>query len=240
MPPFAGSYTGPTSGSTLTFYVANARTSLQDVAIPQVALGCANSTAIGEPFSVASVPLAPDGSFTSTTTQIGQVFGAPATFTYVFRGNFHSLNPDGVERAAGTFRESVIFTDTTTHSCSSNDQNFTVTRQIQPAQTADPPPAGSYIGQNPQNSSPLTVYVSNDGTHLQDISIPQVGLTCAPGGAFLIEPFSMASVPIAADGSFTATSTPSGVIFCDFWKAITLLFVPGPKSPSIVVGKPTI
>jgi len=41
--------------------------------------------------------------------------------------NFHSLNPNGVERAAGTFRESVTFTDTAPRSCDTNDQNFTAT-----------------------------------------------------------------------------------------------------------------
>ena len=208
VPPFAGSYTGPTSGSTLTFYVANARTSLQDVAIPQVALGCANSTAIGEPFSVASVPLAADGSFTATTTQIGQVFGAPATFTSVFQGFFHGNN--AAVPFTGTFRESAIFTDTVAHSCTSNDQIFTATRQVQPIQTADAPFAGSYTG--PTSGSTLTIYVANSQTSLQDVAIPQVALGC-PGSTAIGEPFSVASVPLAPDGSFTSTTTQIGQVF---------------------------
>src|SRR6516165_5052751 len=79
------------------------------------------------------------------------------------------------------------------------------------AVTASRPPVGSYKGTNPQDSYPITFYVSADQTSLQDISIAAVGLSCAPGGANPFEPFGMAAVPLKSNGSFTATTTQTGV-----------------------------
>jgi hypothetical protein len=49
-------------------------------------------------------------------------------FTYTFRGNFHGVDPSGAARAAGTFRESVTYTDTTARSCTSDDVSWTASR----------------------------------------------------------------------------------------------------------------
>jgi hypothetical protein len=51
--------------------------------------------------------------------------GEPATFTYLFQGNFHSLNPAGVPRAAGTFEETISYTNGVAYSCSSNEVTWT-------------------------------------------------------------------------------------------------------------------
>jgi hypothetical protein len=79
------------------------------------------------------------------------------------------------------------------------------------AVTASHPPAGSYTGGNPQNGQLFTLYVSSSRTSLQDISIPYVDLTCTPGGAGVTEPFGIASAPLKSNGSFTATTTQTGV-----------------------------
>ena len=47
---------------------------------------------------------------------------------------------------------------------------------------------------------------------MQDISVPFVGLTCAPpGDANPTEPLGIAAAPIKSNGSFTATTTQTGV-----------------------------
>ena len=211
-PPPSGSYSGlDTQGRPLTFYVSAARTSLQDVSVPTVGLSCVPDGAnVFDKLQIASVALAADGSFTSTTTQTGVYAGHPATFTYVFRGHVHGLNPSGLARLAGQLRETVKYTDTPARSCTSNDQAWTATRDNQPAQPTTPPPSGSYSGLDTQGR-PLTFYVSAARTSLQDVSVPTVGLSCVPDGANVFDKLQIASVALAADGSFTSTTTQTGV-----------------------------
>jgi hypothetical protein len=87
----------------------------------------------------------------------------------------------------------------------------TEARDAQPAQTTSPPPVGSYTGTNPQNGQPFTFYVSGSQTTLQDISIPLVDLTCAPGGTQVQDHLGIASIPLNANGSFSATATKNGI-----------------------------
>ena len=60
--------------------------------------------------------------------QDGTYAGKPAKFTYTFRGNFHGVAPSGAARAAGTFRETMTFTDSTKETCTSNTQSWTASR----------------------------------------------------------------------------------------------------------------
>ncbi|MGD0687092.1 MAG: hypothetical protein ABSA03_18485, partial [Streptosporangiaceae bacterium] len=68
-----------------------------------------------------------------------------------------------------------------------------------------------YTALNPQTDGLITFYVAASQTSLQDISIPVVYLDCSPGGGTVTEPFQIASVPLKSSGSFTATTTQSGV-----------------------------
>ena len=101
-------------------------TSLQDITIPAVNLDCTpgNGGASNE-LSIASAKINSARSFTGTATQTGVFAGQPAKFTYLFRGNFHSLNPAGVPRAAGTFRETITYNDGTARTCTSNELTWT-------------------------------------------------------------------------------------------------------------------
>ena len=213
--PPAGSYsaTNPQNNEPITFYVSSGQTSVQDISVPFVGLTCAppgdaNPT---EPLGIAAAPIQPSGSFTATTTQAGVYAGFPATFTYTFQGNYQGLNPSGVPTVTGTFQETLKYTDSARRTCTSGKQSWTATRDSQPKQTTSPPPAGSYSATNPQNNEPITFYVSSGQTSVQDISVPFVGLTCAPGGATVTEPLGIPAAPIKADGSFTATTTQAGV-----------------------------
>ena len=130
--PPAGSYsaTNPQNNEPITFYVSSGQTSVQDISVPFVGLTCAppgdaNPT---EPLGIAAAPIKSNGSFTATTTQTGVYAGFPAKFTYTFRGNFHGVAPSGAARAAGTFRETLTYTDSTARTCTSNTQSWTATR----------------------------------------------------------------------------------------------------------------
>ena len=123
--PPTGSYSGYDSqnGNGMKFYVSADRKSLQDVVFPVVDLDCTpGNTGFGEDLVVASVAISPTGSFSTTATQAGVVSGRPAIFTYAFRGNFHGVAASGAERAAGTYAETVRYTDSTAHVCTSNSQ----------------------------------------------------------------------------------------------------------------------
>ena len=71
----------------------------------------------------------PDGSFTATTSQNGVFAGKNAKFTYFFTGHFQGVTSAGVATASGVYRQDIVFTDTTTRTCTSNNQTWTVTRR---------------------------------------------------------------------------------------------------------------
>jgi hypothetical protein len=207
--PPAGSYTGASGSYTLNLYVANDQKSLQDVTVA-TALGCTPSRAAqGDRFVLSDVPLAADGSFDTTATQTGTWAGASATFTYELKGHVHSVDSAGVERIAGTLRETLAFNDGTAFTCTTNDQYWSVTRDAQGVQSAAAPPAGSYTGAS--GSYTLSLYVANDQKSLQDVTVA-AALGCTPSHAALGDRFVFSQVPLAADGSFDATATQQGVV----------------------------
>jgi PKD domain len=210
--PPTGSYSG-LSAEELKFYISASRTRLQDISLPSgyYVLNCApGTTNIWAQFAVAAAAIKADRSFAVTTIENGVYAGKPARFTYTFRGNFHSVGSDGSERAAGTFRETLTYTDSAARSCTSGDQPWTASRDAQPTQTNAAPPSGSYAG---LAAKELTFDVSSDGTALQDISLPSgyYALNCTPGGATVWAQFSIDAASIKADRSFTTTTTDNGV-----------------------------
>ncbi len=218
--PPAGSYSGNYSGNGygITFYVSGNQTQLQDISIPVVTLDCAGTTFDPDaPVVLDSVALAAGGSFSSTSTQTG-VIGSdnyPTTFTITFQGHFHGVNSSGDERAAGSVLETATYSDGSTVSCTSNKQSWSVARTSQPTQTTALPPAGSYSGNYSGNGYGITLYVSGNQTQLQDISIPVVTLDCAGTTFDPDAPVVLDSVALAAGGSFSSTSTQTGVVGSD-------------------------
>lgn len=212
-PPPAGSYAGTTleNGDPLTFYVSAKRTSLQDVSVPYLGLDCAPGGAVfTDHLPIASVAVSSNGSFDATATQSGVFDGQLARFTYTFRGDFHGIGHSGRARAAGVFDETVTSAASQALNCASNDQPWYAARSRQPAETSSPPPDGNYAGTNPQNNEPVTFSVAAGATSLEDIAIPDLSLTCAPGGSSFIDNLSILSTPLGADGSFSATSIGGG------------------------------
>ncbi len=109
--------------------MSSSRKNLQDIAIPYVFLDCTpgHATPYNE-LTIAAATLSSTGSFTGTATQTGVFAGQTATFTYLFRGNFHSLNPSGVPRAAGTLKEKITYTNGVAYTCTSNELNWNALR----------------------------------------------------------------------------------------------------------------
>jgi List-Bact-rpt repeat protein len=135
--PPAGSYGGNTSQTNIfnnvSLTVSPDSTQLQNVTIAQVTLACTPSTPSVNPspdqhFSIASIPIDPNGSFSGTVTQTGVVGGAPVHFTYTFSGHFHGQTTLNKERVAGTVRENLTYDGTST-TCTSNTQYWSATQQ---------------------------------------------------------------------------------------------------------------
>jgi hypothetical protein len=57
----------------------------------------------------------------------------------------------------------------------------------------------------------MSLYVSEDGTKLLDVNIPSIALGCVPGRG-TNDHINFASIDIASDGSFDATSTQDGLL----------------------------
>jgi hypothetical protein len=193
-------------------YVSPDAKHLQDIAFPTF-LGCTPTRAgFYDELQIADIAIAADGSFSATTTQQGILFNVPATFTYTFSGHFHGANASGVARIAGTFKQVITYDNGTARTCTTNEQSWSATRQSQGSQVPSTPPAGTYGGATPQNYA-MTMHVSADGKHLQNIAFPAL-LSCSPTRPdFYDQNFAIADIAILADGSFSGSATKTGVLF---------------------------
>ena len=110
----------------MTLYVSADGAHAQDVSVPVAYLQCAPGGAFYDQLNVADIPIAADGSFTATTD--GVLSSSPAHYTYTFSGHFHGFNANGVQRAAGTLREDITYTNGTAFSCTTDPQSWSANR----------------------------------------------------------------------------------------------------------------
>ncbi|MDX6209173.1 MAG: hypothetical protein QOE24_1564, partial [Frankiales bacterium] len=83
--------------------------------------------------------------------------------------------------------------------------------KVLPAKTSPtPPPSGSYSGTDGQLRG-VTFFVSANGGSLQDVSVPVAQLSCVPDGQTAYDQLQVSSVPLRSDGSFSSTTTQTGV-----------------------------
>jgi hypothetical protein len=193
----------------VSFYVSSNGTELQNVVVPNIGLSCSPSGNLSsQQIAIASIPIAADGSFSSTTTQTGVIGNKPATFTDTFSGQFHATN------VTGSFREDITYGSGTVYNCTTNAQAWTATFDNQDDQASTSPAPGSYAGAPVYfyASGDPSFYVSSNGTELQNVVVPNVGLGCSPSTNLSSQQIAIAEIPIAADGSFTSTTTQTGVI----------------------------
>jgi hypothetical protein len=209
-PPPPGSYSGVNgqNGFGISFFVNVGSSQIQDVYDSSVSLSCLGGGRTFDHLGIDEIPIAPDGSFSSATTQIGLFNGGPATYTYALRGHFHGNDNAGFRHAAGTYREDVDYAGGTSH-CISHNQSWSATLSTQPAQTAGAPP-GSYSGVNGQNGFGFSFTVSADSQHVLDVLDDTVALACSGRSGTTPDQLTVDDVPIAPDGSFSSTTSHSG------------------------------
>jgi hypothetical protein len=203
--PTAGSY----AGTGISLFLSAAGTQVQDVVVPTT-LRCRidpPSDTRTEHLGIDEVAIGLDGSFSATTTRQGYFEQAAATFTYVFKGHTHGTDAAGRPRLAGTWRQTIAYNGSGgAGTCTSGDQPWSAVREAQPTQTTAAPPDGAYTGSNGQGDV-LTFNVGASGTALDTISTPAKIVCPDAAGDFA---FSVDTVPIQPDGSFSATVVPAG------------------------------
>jgi len=214
--PAAGSYHGPYLFGVygdIRFFVSPSGSQLQDVDVPGLALHCTpGTTDVSSGIVLDSVPLTATGSFIATTTRAGNYLGHPATYDYTFRGHVHGVDASGAPRLAGSLLVTMTYSDTADRSCTSNVEPWYATRDAQPRQTSGSTPSGSYSGPYLFGVyGNLRFFVSSDHSELQDIWVPDLQLTCAPGGMTFSNRLLLHDLAIKADGSFSATAREQGV-----------------------------
>jgi hypothetical protein len=130
-PPPAGSYAGTNAQNGgepgFSFDVSTHHTQIQDISVPWTFLTCSPGGATGmSDIPSGSATLNSDGSFGANWKMLGTYDGHNATFHYIFGGTFHSVGgPSGVERAAGSYSETVTYTGSAKTTCTTDDQWWT-------------------------------------------------------------------------------------------------------------------
>ncbi|HEY1517777.1 MAG TPA: hypothetical protein VGF91_15245, partial [Solirubrobacteraceae bacterium] len=141
-------------------------TQLQDVSVPTL-VECVPSFSDGlaDHIQFASIPISASGSFTATATQTGVIDNSPATFTYIFSGQFTGAH------AIGSLQEGVAFNNGTAYSCTTRPQTWSATRDTQGTQAVSPSPGSYTVTSLQERAGVSSLYVSGDGTQLQDVSV---------------------------------------------------------------------
>ena len=128
-PPQPGTY----SGGAYMFHVSADSSEIQDVTLAptyHTVLACmpGGASLNDTSFSIPTISIGTNGSFSGSAMQSGTVDGAPATFTYTFSGHFHGTDSNGHERAAGSLREDVTYDNGTSYSCTTGTEPWAMTR----------------------------------------------------------------------------------------------------------------
>ena len=214
--PVPGSFTGNVPGRPggLTFYVSADGTHVQDLSIPTDDLKCTGegSATTLDHLEALEVKIEAGSTFGTNQTEEGRLEGHAVTFTFALSGAFAANG----EEASGTYQEEIAFAGST-RACTTASQPFTAKRDSQPTQTTAAPPAGSYTGNIPARPGGLTLYVSADSKHLQDLSIPTDDLKCTGEGATtMLDELEALEVPLetaaANNASFLYSATEKGTL----------------------------
>jgi hypothetical protein len=215
--PLQGNYSGSDHfGHTDSFYVASGGTALHNAYIANTSLTCTvgtDSVANANYLTIPTVPVAASGAFSTTSSTSDLVAGEPATIADVFRGNIESLATDGHERAAGTYRETITFTDTSLGTCTTNDVPWFLERDTQPTQTTASPPDGGYSGSDYFGHT-TSLVVAAGGTALNTVSVANTYLTCSVNTDNVSgsNNVTITSGAIDANGAFSVSSSTPAVV----------------------------
>ena len=92
------------------------------------AVNCAGGGSYYTPFTILTTTIKPDCTFTAKVSQSGVVGGSMRRWTYSVTGCFQGPDSTGAATAAGVYREDIVFTDTPSRRCTSNDLSWAATR----------------------------------------------------------------------------------------------------------------
>jgi hypothetical protein len=207
--PEPGRYTVSNSGPYgygFSFYVSPDGTKLQDISGTPPLECLPNGKRPVQYMYIPDVPIQADGSFAATRQDTAVIEGSPANVTYTFSGHFLGGS------FSGMFREEATYDTGASQSCTTGTFTWTASRNSQGSQALERPEPGAY---NIENAGSYGLgfgfYLSPDGSEVQDVS-GHPGVSCTPGGHSFGDEVYIASIPITADGSFSATRSEQGVI----------------------------
>ena len=207
------------SGSLL-FFVSNTGSKVQNVTTYNyVSIACvpavsgAPTSDQGSRFSIPAVAIKPDGSFAGQVTQVGVFGGFAAKITDSVSGHITpATSGGGAAAAAGSYREDITFKDaTTTHTCTSNNQAWTASKN-----GPIPQPKSLVVPGKPYSGT-VIFSVSAAGTQVRNVTTYNyVSIACVPAvsGAPTSDQgsrFSIPAVAIKRDGSFAGRATQTAV-----------------------------
>ena len=133
---------------------------------------------------------------------------ANATITYSVTGRFQGTSSTGAATAAGVYRADIVFADTPTRKCTSNDQQWTAARSQPPTKSVQP---GTYSGRGYGGFGLTFLVPAGAGSVVDFSSSATPTVTCAGGGSYTT-PFAISKATIRPDRSFTAKISQSGVV----------------------------
>ena len=208
-----GPYSGSNgqNGNGFTFYVAPGGKSMLNISDTATSLSCTPSGGVSDHLGILQVAVKPNGSFSAKTSQDGVLSGSDAKFTYTIAGRFQAATATTPASAAGTWDEDIVFESGTTASCKSNDQSWTATLYREPPQKKIVVEPGNYSGSNGQNGNGITFSVAPGGKSMLNISDTATSLSCTPSGG-VSDHLVIPNVAVKSDGSFSATTSQSGVL----------------------------
>jgi hypothetical protein len=213
----SGSYSGDffvgNSEGALSLYVPAAHNQIQDVSADASVTCSPGNATYGIPFVVDHLTMKAGGTFSGTTKRTGVFIGSKATFTVTFSGHVGGVTSTGQLKAAGSLIEKLTYNDGVAHACTSGKDSWSVTRDQQPTpQPTAKPLSGSYAGDYfvSGTEAPLSYYVAANRATIQDLSL-DADYHCAPGSSSGGVELDVASIPVASNGSFSKTSTYTGV-----------------------------
>ena len=194
---------GPYRGYYLSFLVSAGGNTILNVN-QDTSVSCVGSGTQGDSMQILSVPIKPNGAFSSTTTQQGVFNNLKATFTYTFAGSFHAATATSAAGAAGTYREDVKLASGTTVSCTSGTQPFTATVSQEPPFKKSEIVPGSYRGYY------LSFSVAPGGNTILNVS-QDTSANCVPSGTES-DRLTIGQVQIKPNGSFSSVTSQTTVL----------------------------
>jgi Divergent InlB B-repeat domain len=221
-PAQAGSYSGSAEATnvggdtgSVSFYVSPDASAIQDLRVTTYELCTPSAAVFADKIQAASIPIESSGAFSYSGSSTGVFDNTAATFKYTIAGHLHGLASSGEQRVAGQLTETVSYGSGTTYSCTSDLQSWSAARESsQGTQTNAPAQAGSYSGSAEAtnvggDTGSVKFSVSGGGTAIDNLEVSAYEL-CDPTAPTFLNTFTVASIPIESNGSFSYNGSTNG------------------------------